>query len=184
MRARYANLRNYQRVMQSYRLLADHFGHEEFTSKDYQNAKPKLSNNRRAYSTLAWLADSGIIKIVRTVKETKTQKLEAWERRTYLVNKDGNRIMTDMEWFRLSPETQKRLIAMNGQDFRMETPDTEDQTHEKYIYVINEEGLNRWRHDYGVLLEERANDLAVKMAILSAKRDSFLTAAGEGRAHA
>lgn len=27
MKARYANLRNYQRVMQSYRLLADHFGH-------------------------------------------------------------------------------------------------------------------------------------------------------------
>lgn len=183
MRARYANLRNYQRVMQSYRLLADHFGHEEFTSKDYQDAKPKLSNNRRAYSTLAWLADSGIIKIVRTVKETKTQKLEAWERRTYLVDKNKNRIMTDMEWFRLSPETQKRLIAMNGQDFRMETPDTEDQTHEKYIYVINEEGLNRWRHDYGRLLEERADDLAVKMAILSAKRDSFLTAAGEGCAH-
>lgn len=183
MRARYANLRNYQRVMKSYRLLADHFGHEEFTSKDYQNAKPKL-NKRYAYSTLAWLADAGIIKIVRTVKETKTEELKAWERRTYLVDKDGNRIMTDMEWYHLSVETQKRLIALNGKDFRMETPDTEEQTHEKYIYVINEEGLNNWRHNYGVLLEERADDLAVKLAILSAKRDCFLTAAGEGRAHA
>lgn len=183
MRARYANLRNYQRVMKSYRLLADHFGHEEFTSKDYQNAKPKL-NKRYAFSTLAWLADAGIIKVVRTVKETKTEELEAWERRTYLVDKDGNRIMTDMEWFRLSLETQKRLIALNGKDFRMETPTTENVTHEKYIYVINEEGLNRWRHDYGELLEERADDLAVKLAILSAKRDNFLTAAGEDRAHA
>lgn len=182
MRARYANLRNYQRVMQSYRLLADHFGHEEFTSKDYQNVKPKLSK-RYTFSTLAWLADSGIIKIVRTVKETKTEELKEWERRTYLVDKDGNRTMTDMEWFRLSSETQKRLIAMNGQDFRMERPTSETVTHEKYIYVINEEGLNRWRHDYGMLLEERADDLATKMAILSAKRDSFLTAAGEGRAH-
>lgn len=184
MRARYANLRNYQRVMQSYRLLADHFGHEEFTAKDYQDAKPKLSNNRRAYSTLAWLADSGIIKIVRTVKETKTEELKEWERRTYLVDKDRNRLMTDMEWFRLSPETQKRLIALNGCDFRMETLTSETVTHEKYIYVINEEGLNRWRRDYGALLEERADDLAVKMAILSAKRDRFMTAAGEGRAHA
>lgn len=184
MRARYANLRNYQRVMQSYHLLADHFGHNEFTSKDYQNAKPKLSDNRHAYSTLAWLADSGIIKVVRTVKETKNQELKDWERRTYLVDKDGNCTMTDMEWFRLSSETQKRLIAMNGQDFRMERPTSETVTHEKYIYVINEEGLNRWRHDYGVLLEERADDLAVKIAGLSAKRDSFLTAAGEGRAHA
>lgn len=183
MRARYANLRNYQRVMQSYRLLADHFGHEEFTSKDYQNIKPKLSNNRRAYSTLAWLADSGIIKIVRTVKETKTEELEDWECRTYLVDKNGNRIMTDMEWFRLSLETQKQLIALNGQDFRMETPTTESVTHDKYIYVINEEGLNNWRHNYGVLLEERADDLAVKIASLSAKRDRFMAAAGEGRAY-
>lgn len=183
MRARYANLRNYQRVMQSYHLLADHFGHEEFTSKDYQNAKPKLSK-RYTFSTLAWLADAGIIKVVRTVKETKTEELKEWERRTYLVDKDGNRIMTDMEWFCLSVDTQKRLIALNGQDFRMETPTTESVTHEKYIYVINEEGLNTWRHNYGVLLEERADDLAVKLAILSAKRDCFLTAAGEGRAHA
>ena len=184
MRARYANLRNYQRVMQSYRLLTDNFGHEEFTSKDYQNAKPKLSDNRRAYSTLAWLADAGIIKVVRTEKETKTQKLEDWETKTYFVDKDGNRIMTDREWFRLTSETQKQLIALNGCDFRMETPTTESVTHEKYIYVINEEGLNRWRHDYGALLEEQADDLAVKMAILSAKRDSLLTAAGEGCAHA
>lgn len=183
MRARYANLRNYQRVMQSYHLLADHFGHEEFTSKDYQNAKPKLSK-RYAFSTLAWLADAGIIKVVRTVKETKTEELEEWERRTYLVDKDGNRIMTDREWYHLSVDTQKRLIALNGKDFRMETPTTESVTHEKYIYVINEEGLNTWRHNYGVLLEERADDLAVKLAILSAKRDRFLTAAGEGRAHA
>lgn len=183
MRARYANLRNYQRVMQSYHLLADHFGHEEFTSKDYQNVKPKLSK-RYAFSTLAWLADAGIIKIVRTVKETKTEELKEWERRTYLVDKDGNRIMTDREWYHLSVDTQKRLIALNGKDFRMETPTTESVTHEKYIYVINEEGLDTWRHNYGVLLEERADDLAVKLAILSAKRDSFLTAAGEGRAHA
>ena len=183
MRARNANLRNYQRVMQSYHLLADHFGHEEFTSKDYQNVKPKLSK-RYAFSTLAWLADAGIIKVVRTVKETKTEELNEGERPTYLVAKDGNRIMTDMEWFRLSDDTQKRLIALNGKDFRMETPTTESVTHEKYIYVINEEGLNTWRHNYGVLLEERADDLAVKLAILSAKRDCFLTAAGEGRAHA
>lgn len=183
MRARYANLRNYQRVMQSYHLLADHFGHEEFTSKDYQNAKPKLSK-RYTYSTLAWLVDAGILRITHTEFVTKTEELKEWERRTYLIDKDGNRVMLDIEWYRLSPEAQKRLIALNGQDFRMETPITEDVTHQKHFYVINEEGLNRWRHDYGVLLEERANDLAVKLAILSAKRDSFLTAAGEGRAHA
>lgn len=182
MRARYANLRNYQRVMQSYHLLADHFGHEEFTSKDYQNIKLKTAP-RRTYSTLAWLVDAGILRITHTEFVTKTEKLKEWERRTYLVDKNGNRIMTDLEWFRLSPETQKRLIAMNGQDFRMERPDTEDQTHQKHFYVINEEGLNNWRYNYGVLLEERADDLAVKMAILSAKRDCFLTAAGEGCAH-
>lgn len=183
MRARYANLRNYQRVMQSYRLIADHFGHEEFTFKDYQNAKPKLSDNRRAYSTLAWLAGNGIIRITHTEFVTKTEKLEDWERRTYLVDKDGNRVMTDMEWYRLSPEAQKRLIALNGQDFRMETPDTEDQTHQKHFYVINEDGLNDWRYNYGRLLAERADDLANKMAILSAKRDRLMTAAGEGRAN-
>lgn len=184
MRARYANLRNYERVMQSYRLLADHFGHEEFTSKDYQDAKPKLSDNRRAYSTLAWLAGNGIIRITHTVKETKTQELKEWERRTYLIDKNGNRVMTDIEWYRLSEATQKQLIALNGQDFRMERPDTEEATHEKHFYVINEDGLNDWRYNYGRLLAERADDLATKMAILSAKRDSFLTAAGEGRAHA
>lgn len=182
MRARYANLRNYQRVMFTYHLLADHFGHEEFTSKDFQNIKLKTAP-RRTYSTLAWLVDAGILRITHTEFVTKTETLEPWERRTYLVDKDGNCIMTDMEWFRLSPETQKRLIAMNGKDFRMETPDTEDQTHQKHFYVINEEGLNNWRYNYGVLLEERADDLAVKMAVLSAKRDCFLTAVGEGRAH-
>lgn len=183
MRARYANLRNYQRVMQSYRLLADNFGHNEFTSKDYQNVKPKLSSCR-SFSTLTWLADNGIIKVVRTVKETKTQKLEDWETKTYLVDKDGNRIMTDREWYHLSVDTQKRLIALNGKDFRMETPTTESVTYKKSIYVINEEGLNNWRYLYGRLLEERADDLAVKIASLSAKRDCFLTAAGEGCAHA
>lgn len=184
MRARYANLRNYQRVMQSYRLLADHFGHEEFTSKDYQNVKLKLSNNRYAYSTLAWLADAGIIKIVRTVKETTTEELKDWERRTYLVDKNRNRIMTDMEWFRLSLETQKRLIALNGQDFRMETPTTESVTHDKYIYVINEEGLNNWRYNYARLLEERAHDLAAKITPLNAKRNNFLAIVEEVRIHA
>lgn len=183
MRARYANLRNYQRVMQSYRLLADHFGHEEFTAKDYQDAKPKLSNNRRAYSTLAWLADNGIIKVTHTEFVTKIQELEDWEVKTYLVDKNGNRLMDTMTWYRLSPEVQKRLIALNGRDFRMETPKTEDVTHQKHFYVINEEGLNDWRYCYGRLLEERADDLASKMAVLSAKRDSFLTAAGEGHAH-
>lgn len=183
MRARYANLRNYQRVMQSYRLLADHFGTSEFTSKDYQNAKPKLSDNRCAYSTLAWLAVAGIVKVVRTETETKTKKLEDWEVKTYLVDKDGNRLMDTMTWYRLSPDVQKRLIALNGKDFRMETPSTETTTHEKYIYVLSEEGLNNWRYNYGRLLEERADDLATKMAILSAKRDRFMTAAGEGRAH-
>lgn len=183
MRARYANLRNYDRVMQSYRLLADHFGHEEFTSKDYQNAKPKLSDNRRAYSTLAWLAVAGIVKVVRTETETKTQKLENWEIKTYLVDKNGNRLMDTKTWYRLSPDTQKRLLALNGQDFRMETPSSETVTHEKYIYVISEEGLNNWRYNYGQLLAERADDLANKMAILSAKRDRLMTAAGEGRAN-
>lgn len=182
MRARYANLRNYQRVMQSYRLLADHFGNNEFTSKDYQNAKPKLSN-RRTFSTLAWLADNGIVKVVRTEEETKTQKLEDWQSRTYLVDKNGNRIMTNREWYYLSNDTQQRFIAINGEDFRMETLTTENVTYKKYIYVINEEGLNNWRYSYSRLLEERADDLATKMAILSAQRDSFLTAAGEGRAH-
>lgn len=182
MKARYANLSNYQRVMQSYRLLADHFGHNEFTSTDYQNAKPKLSE-RRSFSTLAWLADNGIIKVIRTEEETKTQKLEDWQTKTYLVDKNGNRIMTDREWCYLSADTQKTLLALNGKDFRMETVTTEDVTHKKYIYVINEEGLNNWRYLYGRLLEERADDLAVKMAILSAQRDSFLTVAGEGRAH-
>ena len=118
------------------------------------------------------------------MKETKTQKLEDWERRTYLVNKDGNRIMTDIEWFRLSLETQKRLIAMNGQDFRMETLTTESVTHDKYIYVISEEGLNNWRYNYARLLEERADDLVVKIAPLSAKRDIFLGIVEEVRAHA
>lgn len=183
MRARYANLRNYQRVMKSYHLLADNFGHNEFTSKDYQNAKPKLSH-KRTFSTLAWLADAGIIKVVRTEKETKTQKLKDWETKTYLVDKDGNRIMIDREWYHLSVDTQKHLIAMNGQDFRMETPTTESVTHNKYIYVINEEGLNNWRHNYAYLLEQRADDLVVKIAPLSAKRDIFLGIVEEVRAHA
>ena len=172
MKARYANLRNFNRTVKTYKWLVDLFGNKEFTSEDFSKAKHDY--RRYTYNSLSFLRDEGIIKTVRTEQTTKEIKLDPWEAETWVIDKNGNALMTEYDWLRLSGVAQIALLAMNGQDFRMERKDTKTVEKEKYIYTVNPAGMLAWRKGYGRLLAMRADALAGEIVKLNEKRDAFL----------
>lgn len=172
MKARYANVRNFNRTVKTYKWLVDLFGNKEFTSEDFSKAKHDY--RRYTYNSLSFLRDEGIIKVVRTEKSTKEIKIDPWEAETWVIDKNGNALMTEYDWMRLPGVAQNALLAMNGQDFRMERKDTKTVEKEKLIYTVNPDGMLAWRKGYGRLLAMRADALAGEIVKLNEKRDTFL----------
>ena len=147
MEARYANVRNFNRTVKTYKWLVDLFGNKEFTSEDF--AKAKRDYRRYTYNSLAFLRDEGIIKTVRTEKSTKEITIAPWEAETWMIDKDGR-------------------------DFRTERKDTKTVEKKKYIYTVNPDGMLAWRKSYGRLLAERTDKIADEIVKLNEKRDTFL----------
>lgn len=172
MKARYANVRNFNRTVKTYKWLVDLFGNKEFTSEDFSKAKHDY--RRYTYNSLAFLRDEGIIKTVRTEQTTKEIKLDPWEAEIWMIDKDGNALMTEYDWMRLPEVAQRALLALNGRDFRTERKDTKTVEQEKYIYTVNPDGMLAWRKSYGRLLAERADKIAGEIVKLNEKRDTFL----------
>ena len=172
MKARYANLRNFNRTVKTYKWLVDLFGDKEFTAEDFSKAKHNY--RRYTYNSLAFLRDEGIIKAVRTEKVSKEIKLASWEVEDFLIDKNGNSLMTAGEWFKMPEIARKALLAMNGQDFRIERKDTKTMEVEKCFYTINPAGMLAWRKSYSRLLAVRADKIAGEIAKLTEKRDAFL----------
>lgn len=172
MKARYANLTNFNRTVNTYKWVVSKFGYKEFTSEDFKQAKRKY--RRYTYNSLAFLRDEGIIKVVRTEQTTKEINLSPWEADIWMIDKDGNALMTEYDWMRLPEVAQTALRAMNGQNFRTERKDTKTVETEKSIYTVNPDGMLAWRKRYGNLLAERADKIAGEIANLTEKRDAFL----------
>ena len=172
MNARYANLRNFNRTVKTYKWLVDLFGDKEFTTEDF--TKAKRNYKRYTYNSLAFLRDEGIIKTVRTEQTTKEIKLDSWEVEDFLIDKNGNSLMTAGEWFKMPEIARKALLAMNGQDFRIERKYTKTMEVEKPIYTVNPDGMLAWRKGYSRLLAVRADKVAGEIAKLTGKRDAFL----------
>lgn len=172
MKARYANLRNFNRTVKTYKLLVDLFGNKEFTSEDF--TKAKHNSRLYTYNSLAFLRDEGIIKTVRTEKSTKEITIKPWEAEIWMIDKDGNALMTEHDWMRLPEVAQRALLALNGRDFRTERKDTKTVEKEKYIYTVNPDGMLAWRKSYGRLLAERADKITGEIVKLNEKRDTFL----------
>lgn len=172
MKARYANLTQFNRVVKTYKWLVDLFGNKEFTSEDFNKAKRKY--RRYTYNSLSFLRDEGIIKVVRTEQTTKEIKLDLWGANIWMIDKDGNALMTEYDWVRLPDVAQNALRTMNGQNFRTERKDTKTVKVEKSIYTVNPDGMLAWRKCYGNLLAERADKIAGEIANLTEKRDAFL----------
>lgn len=172
MKARYANLTNFQRTVKTYKWLVDLFGNKEFTSEDFSKAKHDC--RRYTYNSLSFLRDEGIIKVVRTEKTTKEITILPWEAEIWMIDKDGNALMTEHDWMRLPEVAQNALRTMNGQSFRTERKDTKTMEKEKYIYTVNPEGMLAWRRSYGRLLAIRADKIAGEIVELNEKRDAFL----------
>lgn len=172
MKARYANLRNFNRTVKTYKWLVDLFGNKEFTSEDF--TKAKHNSRRYTYNSLAFLRDEGIIKTVRTEKSTKEITIHPWEAEIWMIDKDGNALMTEHDWMRLPEVAQTALRALNGQNFRTERKDTKTVEKEKYIYTVNPDGMLAWRKSYGRLLAERADKITGEIVKLNEKRDTFL----------
>ena len=172
MNARYANLRNFNRTVKTYKWLVDLFGDKEFTAEEFSKAKHNC--RRYTYNSLSFLRDEGIIKAVRTEKVSKEIKLAPWEVEDFLIDKNGNSLMTAGEWFKMPEIARKALLAMNGQDFRIERKDTKTMEVEKCFYTINPDGMLAWRKRYGNLLAVRADKIAGEIANLTEKRDAFL----------
>ena len=172
MNARYANLRNFNRTAKTYKWLFDLFGDKEFTAEDFSKAKHDY--RRYTYNSLAFLRNEGIIKAVRTEKVSKEIKLDPWEVEDFLIDKNGNSLMTAEEWFKMPEIARKALLAMNGQDFRIERKDTKTMEVEKCFYTINPDGMLAWRKSYSRLLAVRADKITGEIVKLTEKRDAFL----------
>lgn len=82
--------------------------------------------------------------------------------------------MTARDWAKLPEIARTALLAMNGQDFRLERKDTQTVEKEKFIYTINPAGMLAWRKNYSRLLAVRADKIAGEIAKLTEKRDAFL----------
>lgn len=172
MNARYANLTQFNRVVNTYKWLVDLFGDKEFTAEDF--SKAKRNYKRYTYNSLAFLRDEGIIKAVRTEKVSKEIELAPWEAEIWMIDKDGNALMTGYDWMQVPEVAQRALLAMNGQDFRTERKDTKTVETEKCFYTINPTGMLAWRKGYARLLAVRADKIAGEIANLTEKRDAFL----------
>ena len=172
MNARNANLRNFNRTVNTYKWLVDLFGDKEFTAEDFSKAKHNYK--RYTYNSLAFLRDEGIIKTVRTEQTTKEIKLNPWEADIWMIDKDGNALMTEYDWVRLPEVAQCALRTMNGQNFRTERKDTKTMEVEKSTYTVNPDGMLAWRKNYSRLLAVRADKIAGEIANLTEKRDAFL----------
>ena len=172
MNARNANLRNFNRTVKTYKWLVDLFGNKEFTAGDFSKAKHNYK--RYTYNSLSYLRDEGIIKVVRTEQTTKEIKLDPWEADIWMIDKDGNALMTEHDWMRLPEVAQNALRTMNGQNFRTEHKDTKTVEKEKSIYTVNPDGMLAWRKNYSRLLAVRADKIAGEIAKLTEKRDAFL----------
>lgn len=172
MNARYANLRNFNRTVKTYKWLVDLFGDKEFTAEDFSKAKHNY--RRYTYNSLSFLRDEGIIKVVRTEQTTKEIKLDPWEADIWMIDKDGNALMTEHDWMRLPEVAQTALRTMNGQNFRTERKDTKTMEVEKCFYTINPDGMLAWRKRYGNLLAVRADKIAGEIAKLTEKKEAMI----------
>lgn len=172
MKARYANLTQFNRVVNTYKWLVDLFGDKEFTAGDFSKAKHNYK--RYTYNSLAFLRQEGIIKTVRTEKVSKEVELAPWDVEDFLIDKNGNALMTEYDWVRLPEVAQCALRTMNGQNFRTERKDTKTVEVEKSFYTVNPAGMLAWRKGYARLLAVRADKIAGEIANLTEKRDAFL----------
>lgn len=172
MNARNANLRNFNRTVNTYKWLVDLFGDKEFTAGDFSKAKHNYK--RYTYNSLAFLRDEGIIKIVRTEKVSKEVELAPWKADIWMIDKDGNALMTAYDWMKVPEVAQRALLAMNGQDFRTERKDTKTVETEKCFYTINPAGMLAWRKNYSRLLAVRADKIAGEIAKLTEKKEALM----------
>ena len=172
MQARYANVKNFNRVVKTYKWMLDKFGKGEFTSKEFKDAKHNYK--RGTFSSLQFLIDEGIVKVVRTEKMTKEVEIPDWKSEVWLVDKNGNHLMPSYDWTNLPEVAKKAMLAMNGQDFHFDRKDTETVESEKYYYAVNPDCMLQWRKNYSRLLVERADKILGKIAELTEQKDKLM----------
>ena len=119
MNARYANLTNFNRMVNTYEWLNKLFGNNEFTSKDFDEAKKPYKRN--IYSTLAHLRVAGIVKRVRTEKFSKEIEVELDKTETievekfyYTINPDGMKKWRDSYSRLLGEKADKMTVKIAG----------------------------------------------------------------------
>ena len=172
MLARYANVRNFNRVMDTYEWMVKTFKDSEFSAKDFNEAKRKYK--RRVYSSLQFLYDEGIIKTVRSEKFTKEVERPYYMAKEWMVDKNGKKIMTSMEFYNLPQIAKQALLAMNGEDFKVVEDSMDTVESERFYYTVNPDGLRVWRKSYSRLLVERGNKLLKQIAELTEKKDALM----------
>ena len=150
MLARYANVRNFDRVLKTWEWMGAHFGASgEFTAKEFNNVKKDYP--ARMFCSLKFLEEEGIIKLIRVDTLTKEIAVDPWKAEEWLIDKNGNYVTTCSDWCNLPQVAQTALVAMNGQDFRIERKETEIVKSEKFTYAPNPDGMWYWRRKYCAL---------------------------------
>lgn len=173
MLARYANVRNYDRVIKTWNWLGSYFGASgEFTAKEFNNVKKDYP--RGMFCSLKFLEEEGIIKLVRVDTITKEIAVDPWKAEEWFIDRNGNYVMTAADWCNLSQKTQTALLALNGQDFRIERKETETVKSEKFTYAPNPDGMFKWRKKYCALLVTNAMKIIERIEKLEEKRNILL----------
>lgn len=133
-----STIKTCERVINTYKL-AKKLG-AEFTRKEFDAATCDKWGHHKGTATLTLMQDEGLVKVVRKEEcGTKEIELPAWEARYVMIDRNGNELMEEKTFLNLPAEARSAMLALNGEDFRVERKDTKVIQLTRNIYALNAE---------------------------------------------
>lgn len=128
-----------KRVINSYKL-ARKLG-AEFTRKEFDAATCDKWGRHKGTATLTLMQDERLVKVVRK-EECGTKEIEvpAWQARYVMIDRNGNEFMEEKMFLNLPAEARNAMLALNGEDFKVERKDTKTIQLTRNIYAVDENG--------------------------------------------
>lgn len=154
-----STIKTCERVINTYKLAQKL--NAEFTRKEFDAATCDKRGRHTGTATLALMKDEGLVKVVRKEEcGTKEIELPAWEARYVMIDRNGNELMEEKTFLNLPAKARSAMLALNGEDFRVERKDTKVIQLTRDIYALNTEN---WKF-YTDKVREYVNKYANKCA--------------------
>lgn len=154
-----ATIKTCERVINTYKL-AQKLG-AEFTRKEFDAATCDKWGHHKSTATLTLMKDEGLIKVVRKEEcGTKEIELPPWEARYVMIDRNGNELMEEKIFLSLSAEARNAMLALNGEDFRVERKDTKVIQLTRDIYALNTESWKPYTDKVRDYVNKYANKCA------------------------